>query len=118
MPRIRQGKPVKFMGVYGILCEPERKWYVGASVDMVRRIKVHLYEAAISPNHSHLHNDLKKHGKESFSTHILEYVDEKQELPARERFWQRATRSVTDGYNQENAGHHWTWKSQEQKQQE
>ena len=99
----------RLRGIYGILCEPERKWYVGASVNIFQRFSEHLRNATVSPEHSHLYVDMQRHGVESFSTHILERVELTEDLPSRERFWQRMTESRSHGYNQQAGGRHRDW---------
>ena len=99
------------MGVYGILCEPMQRWYVGASVNIHKRFYVHLYMATISPRHSRLFDDMQKHGREAFSTHILELVENQENLAEREKYWQNITGCRTHGYNYQAGGRHRSWKN-------
>ena len=63
-------------GVYVIRCEPIGKEYVGASVNIVKRIREHFYrlERGVHRNRR-LQNAYKKYGRDSFRTEVLLYCD-------------------------------------------
>ena len=63
-------------GVYVIRCEPTGERYVGASVNMVKRIREHFYrlEKGIHRN-PRLLSAYKEYGKDSFSSEVLLYCD-------------------------------------------
>ena len=63
-------------GVYVISCEPTGERYVGASVNMVKRIREHFYrlEKGIHRN-PRLLSSYKEYGKDSFSSEVLLYCD-------------------------------------------
>ena len=63
-------------GVYVIRCEPTGNRYVGASVNIVKRIREHFYrlEKGVHRNHL-LVSAYKKYGKDSFSSEVLLYCD-------------------------------------------
>jgi len=63
-------------GVYEIRCEPTGGRYVGASVNMVKRIREHFYrlEKGIHRNRR-LRPAYEKFGKESFSSEVMLYCD-------------------------------------------
>lgn len=73
-------------GIYKIECEKSGKVYIGASVDIERRLKVHFSEGKSFPNHW-MHNDLLKFGKQSFIVGIVELVDNQEFLAERETYW-------------------------------
>ena len=63
-------------GVYVIRCEPTGKEYVGASVNIAKRIREHFYrlERGVHRNRR-LQNAYKKYGKYCFSSKVLLYCD-------------------------------------------
>ena len=63
-------------GVYVIRCEPTGERYVGASVNMVKRIREHFYrlEKGVHRN-PRLLSAYKEYGKDSFSSEVLLYCD-------------------------------------------
>jgi group I intron endonuclease len=63
-------------GIYMIRCEPTGEVYVGASVNVVKRIREHFYrlEKGIHRNHR-LQSAYNKYGKESFISEVLLYCD-------------------------------------------
>ena len=63
-------------GVYVIRCEPTGSRYVGASVNIVKRIREHFYrlENGVHRNPG-LQSAYKKYGKDSFSSKVLLYCD-------------------------------------------
>lgn len=99
----------RIMGIYGILCEANQRWYVGASVNIHQRFYEHLAKAKISARHSHMFDDMREHGEDAFTTHILERISDGADLPERERFWQNITESKTHGYNAQMGGKHRSW---------
>ena len=63
-------------GVYAIRCEPTGQVYVGASVNIVKRIREHFYrlEKGVHRN-PRLQSAYKEYGKDSFSSKVLLYCD-------------------------------------------
>ena len=99
----------KVQGVYGILCQANGKWYVGAGKNINVRFYNHFADARISPRHSHLYDDMQEYGRDSFEAYLLEEVDDTRILSQRELFWQKKLNSKDGGYNQEYAGKHRSW---------
>jgi group I intron endonuclease len=63
-------------GVYVIRCEPTGNKYVGASVNIVKRIREHFYrlERGVHRNRR-LQNAYNKYGRDSFTSDVLLYCD-------------------------------------------
>jgi len=63
-------------GVYVIRCEPTGSQYVGASVNVVKRIREHFYrlEKGVHRNHR-LQHAYNKYGKDNFSSEVVLYCD-------------------------------------------
>lgn len=63
-------------GIYVIRCGPTGSRYVGASVNIVKRIREHFYrlEKGVHRNHG-LQSAYKKYGKDSFSSEVVLYCD-------------------------------------------
>jgi group I intron endonuclease len=63
-------------GVYMIRCEPTGSRYVGASVNVVKRIREHFYRLEKGTHRNRrLQSAFNKYGKESFSSKVLLYCD-------------------------------------------
>ena len=94
-------------GVYGLYCAATNKWYIGASKQMVRRIKDHYYfmrtwEGAMSA-------DYHRHGEASIPAYILERIDDLSTLDAREVFYFDRLNGYK-GYNTQYPGQNRHWK--------
>jgi group I intron endonuclease len=63
-------------GVYVICCEPTGKDYVGASVNVVKRIREHFYrlEKDVHRNRR-LQSTYNEYGKDSFSSKVMLFCD-------------------------------------------
>ena len=63
-------------GVYVICCEPTGSRYVGASTNIVKRIREHFYrlEKGVHRNR-HLQSAYDEYGKNSFTSKVLLYCD-------------------------------------------
>jgi group I intron endonuclease len=63
-------------GVYVIRCEPTGSRYVGASANIVKRIREHFYrlEKGVHRNRR-LRSAYNEYGKESFSSEVILYCD-------------------------------------------
>jgi len=74
-------------GIYKITCLPTGKIYIGSAVNLLKRKQNH-FEALANGVHKniHLQNAYKKYGKSSFVFEVLEMVENKNNLLAREQF--------------------------------
>lgn len=117
MPSVRGvGMSERVSGIYGIYCEETNRWYVGASVDMMRRMRDHFYEMRV---HGHrgergeMGDDFALYGESAFVGVVLEFV-EPSDLASRESFWAEQLEAVTRGYNEQAPGtnRHWGGDSQ------
>lgn len=72
-------------GVYYIKCTATGRGYVGASLDMEKRIKHHFYEMRNGWK-GIMGEDYKKYGPESFTYEVVEYLNP-GDLAEEERFW-------------------------------
>ena len=80
-------------GIYKITCLPTGKIYIGSAVNLLKRKQNH-FEALANGVHKniHLQNAYKKYGKSSFVFEVLEMVENKNNLLAREQFWINETK--------------------------
>jgi len=63
-------------GVYVIRCEPTDQEYVGASTNVVKRIRQHFYQLEKGIHHNrHLQSAYNEYGKDSFTSKMLLYCD-------------------------------------------
>lgn len=73
-----------------IECAATGSKYVGATVNLKKRIYDHLSTMSISDHH---HGSFKgeylEHGREAFRVEILEYVNDRSKLVEREAHWQQ-----------------------------
>jgi group I intron endonuclease len=102
----------RIAGVYGICCKKTGRWYVGASVDIERRIKNHYYELRIfgaRGDKGQMGLDFSKYGRNAFYDVIFEKVDNVNQLADRERAWAEKTNAITDGYNSQAPGINRYW---------
>lgn len=85
-----------------IRCEPIGKEYVGASVNIVKRIREHFYrlEKGVHRNRR-LQSAYNKYGKDSFSSEVLLYCD-----PSNlEVYGKRIIKKLQPEFNIVNTGH-------------
>lgn len=80
-------------GIYKITCLQTGKIYIGSAVNLLKRKQNH-FEALANGVHKniHLQNAYKKYGKSSFVFEVLEMVENKNNLLAREQFWINETK--------------------------
>jgi group I intron endonuclease len=89
-------------GVYVIRCEPIGKEYVGASGNVVKRIREHFYrlERGIHRNRR-LQNAYKKYGKDRFSSEVVLYCN-----PSNlEMYGKKLIKKLKPEFNIVNTGH-------------
>ena len=86
-------------GVYGLLCVPTGKWYVGETKnDIQSRWKD--YARLGCKEQPKLYNAILKHGWENFSLNVLEVLPpDKKLLQEREVYWISKLNSFRGGYN-------------------
>jgi len=72
-------------GIYCIRNIINGKVYIGSAINLNKRKYEHFNTSRLS--NPHLQNAMKKHGKENFEFHILEYVDNVKTLIPYEQFW-------------------------------
>lgn len=90
------------MGVYAIVNSFNKKMYIGSSCNLYRRIYNHAWGLKENKHHNqHLQNSFNKYGAEVFNVHILEFVHDRFELLAREKYYidSYATYEPDLGYN-------------------
>jgi group I intron endonuclease len=85
------------IGIYKIT-NPNGKIYIGQSVDIEKRWKLHKYVHESGRCNYHLYNSFRKYG---FDAHIFEVVEEcmDSELNDRERYYQDKYNSIKEGLN-------------------
>lgn len=98
----------KTTGIYGIYCRATGKWYVGAGVDVERRIKYHFYAMKTWPNEKEMSRDAQRYGIKSMEAKILEVVSDQSELQAREAYWIERLGAM-QGYNLQASGNNRFW---------
>lgn len=89
-------------GIYVIRNIVSGRVYVGSAVNFFNRWKSHRHTLSNGTHHSRtLCRSWSKHGKEAFVFEIIEIVDKKEELLAREQFWIDALNSANPrtGFN-------------------
>ncbi len=87
-------------GVYLIRNTVTKKFYVGSSVEIQERWRVHKRKLHRGVHHSlKLQRSWKKHGRAAFKLEIVEIVADPNHLIEREQAWLEKTRAATTGYN-------------------
>ena len=91
----------KTSGVYAIVNLSNGKRYIGSSIDVAKRWRVHRNDLKIGKHHSvKLQRAFAKYGAENFDFQILECVAERSLLAEREQYWINLHQSSTrNGYN-------------------
>jgi len=75
-------------GIYAIANHATDSMYVGSSVNIARRWRVHKHYLAKGTHPSkHLQNSYNKHSSVFFTYEIIEFVDDKTKLIEREQVW-------------------------------
>ena len=91
----------KSPGIYMIECIATKKRYIGASVNIYKRVRNHLQLMSISKDHSPIAEDYLTYGKESIQVTVLEKVKDKGKLAERESYWQSILLADDNAYNTE-----------------
>lgn len=88
-------------GIYAITNSVNGKKYIGSAVNLKRRMQKHFSELDRGSHHSSkLQRAWVKHGSQSFAFSVLEYIENKADLVAREQYWIDDAMASTDaGYN-------------------
>lgn len=87
-------------GIYKIENMLNGKCYVGSAVVLKRRLIKHKTELNCGKHHSQkLQRAWKKYGSDSFLFEVIEYVEDPQDLIAREQEWIDTFLSAETGYN-------------------
>ncbi|WP_373331336.1 GIY-YIG nuclease family protein [Salmonirosea aquatica] len=75
-------------GIYKITCLVSGKIYVGSSVNLKSRLRIHRHKLikGTHPN-AHLASAFKRYGAESFVFEVVEFVANKYDLQSREQHW-------------------------------
>ena len=95
-------------GVYLIECTATGSKYVGAAVNLKRRICDHLNNMSISDHHhSSFKGEYLDHGKETFRVEILEHINDRSKLAEREAYWHQ--KMSDDLCNVDPAKKHRSW---------
>lgn len=75
------------IGIYGIICNKNKRAYIGQSIDVVTRVRKHKEMLRRNVHHSYLlQRSWDKYGEDNFSFALLDLCDE-NELTEREEFW-------------------------------
>lgn len=95
-------------GIYLIECTANGKKYVGATVNLHKRIIDHLANLAMGgKHHASFGDDYLNYGKDSFRVEVLEYVSDRSLLADREAYWHWTMND--DLCNIDPAKKHWRW---------
>ncbi|MER2007417.1 MAG: GIY-YIG nuclease family protein [Psychrobacillus sp.] len=87
-------------GIYRIDNVSNGKFYIGSSFDIEGRLYRHFLELNRNRHsNKHLQNAYNKYGEDSFSTEILEVVDDTNNLIKREQYWIDNLEACNNGYN-------------------
>jgi group I intron endonuclease len=74
--------------IYAIVNQVTRDMYVGSAVAVNRRWNAHRCNLRAGKHHcKHLQNAHRKYGESAFDWEIVEFVEDKNSLLAREQFW-------------------------------
>lgn len=74
--------------IYAIVNNVTRDMYVGSAVAVNRRWAAHMCNLRKGKHHcKHLQNAFGKYGADAFHWEIIQFVEEKTDLIAREQFW-------------------------------
>jgi group I intron endonuclease len=106
----------KIVGIYGLRNKITNKWYVGQSVDIIKRLEID-YKKMKCIGQPKIYNALLKYGYNEFDKIILEECESKQEiLNEKEIYWMKYYDSIKNGYNLRGGGGGHGWHSEETKQ--
>jgi group I intron endonuclease len=87
-----------FSGIYGIVNNITKKWYIGQSVDVPRRTMTYINQGP-SKTQIKLYNTIKKYGIKSFSGYLLEQCEQSM-LDEKEIYYGNTMNSISpNGYN-------------------
>lgn len=96
-------------GVYGMMHKTTKKWYVGVSKNIERRVKVHIHDLLTWPDESKFSRDVKEFGLK-IDWYVLEEC-QPCEFNEKEKQWVKYFNSKNNGYNrQDGGGNHRDWK--------
>lgn len=93
-------KKLNISGIYSIQCKVNQKLYIGSAINIGYRWDQHL-RALKRKDHSNrkLQNAWYKYGADAFVFAVVEFVDNVDDLLAREQYWIDLEEAVTKGYN-------------------
>lgn len=92
------------VGIYGLYCVVNRKWYIGQSAKLTKRRQNHISKLRKGIHYNqHLQRAFRKHGEWWFEFQILEICPMEQ-LDVREKFWIDHHRSCLCGFNVQGGG--------------
>lgn len=86
----------KIVGIYGLRNKITGKWYIGQSIDVVKRFSDYKHLRCLSQKK--IHRAIKKYGYENFEKVILEECVNLM-LNSREEYWTLYYDSIKNGYN-------------------
>lgn len=87
----------KISGIYKITAKHNGKIYIGQSNDIYSRWKSHWKQVNSGAN-DHLHNSMRKYGKNNFEYEIIERCNQ-DIINEREIYWIKYFDSYNNGYN-------------------
>ena len=92
------------MKIYCIENKLDGKKYVGKTTKTIEtRFKRHI-EKSKSEDRQHIHNAIRKYGRENFKCYLLEDVSDKEILSEREMYWIKVLDTKNTGYNETDGG--------------
>lgn len=92
------------MKIYCIKNKLDGKKYVGKTIKTIEnRFKRHIKKSE-SEDRQHVHNAIRKYGKENFKCYLLEDVSNKEMLSEREMYWIKELDTKNTGYNETDGG--------------
>jgi group I intron endonuclease len=94
-------KKSKICGIYKITHIESGRCYIGLSVDVLSRWKVHAFHSKAS--NTHLYNAIRKYGIQCFAFTVVEECP-KECLSAREIFWIKECNAFGNGFNLNEGG--------------
>ena len=87
-------------GIYRIYCKSEDKSYIGKSINIEERWKIHLNELKKGKHHNKkLQKDFNKYGIDDFEFSLLKEVNDYYEITYYESYYAEKFNSFNNGYN-------------------
>jgi len=79
---------IELSGIYKIICKNNKKFYIGSSINIDRRLKDHVRLLKRNKHkNKYLQNCWNKYGEQNFRFEIIETIYGVEQLPIREKWW-------------------------------